>query len=301
MKNYIPVSRVEGTASRQAHCDLPEGTYEREMSKEGFFGPAAFFHHRHPPTGWSDFTGPLRPRALDLNQLSSTTTSPWAAPAVLTNPNCSIRYWRLQRDMEQLARNADGDDLMFVHAGSARLHCDFGHLGIVAGDYVLLPRGTMWRLETAGSFEALLIEATNASYQLPDKGLVGHHAIFDPALLDTPKIDEAFLGQQSSTRGWSVEVKKRGAVSQITYPFNPLDAVGWHGNLSRGPAQRQGHPSADEPSLPPAALGAHDVPRGPFRGLHVRAPAVRDRPGRVEGAVLPQQRRLRRSDLLSRR
>ena len=49
MKRYIPLSRVEGTASRQAHCDLPEGTYEREMSKEGFFGPAAFFYHRHPP------------------------------------------------------------------------------------------------------------------------------------------------------------------------------------------------------------------------------------------------------------
>ncbi len=49
------VSRVEGTASRQAHGDLPAGTYEREMSKEGFFGPAAFFYHRHPPTGWTDF------------------------------------------------------------------------------------------------------------------------------------------------------------------------------------------------------------------------------------------------------
>ena len=50
MKRYISYSRVEGEASRQAHCDLPEGTYEREMSKEGFFGPAAFFYHRHPPT-----------------------------------------------------------------------------------------------------------------------------------------------------------------------------------------------------------------------------------------------------------
>ena len=75
MKNYIPVSRVEGIASRQAHCDLPEGTYEREMSKEGFFGPAAFFHHRHPPTGWTDFAGPLRPRALDLTQLPPASTS----------------------------------------------------------------------------------------------------------------------------------------------------------------------------------------------------------------------------------
>ena len=75
MKRYIPVSRVEGNASRQAHCDLPVGTYEREMSKEGFFGPAAFFYHRHPPTGWSDFSGPLRPRAFDLNEVAAGTAS----------------------------------------------------------------------------------------------------------------------------------------------------------------------------------------------------------------------------------
>ena len=84
--------------------------------------------------------------------------------------------------MEQLARNADGDELMFVHAGSARLFCDFGHLGIVAGDYVVLPRGTMWRLEIAAPVDVLLIESTNASYMFPDKGLVGPHAIFDPAM-----------------------------------------------------------------------------------------------------------------------
>jgi homogentisate 1,2-dioxygenase len=120
MKSYFPVSRVEGTASRQAHCDLPEGTYEREMSKEGFFGPAAFFHHRHPPTGWTDFTGPLRPRALDLNRLASGVSTPWSAPAVLSNANCAIRYWRMTNSMERLARNADGDELLFMHAGTAR-------------------------------------------------------------------------------------------------------------------------------------------------------------------------------------
>ncbi len=32
--------RVEGVASRQAHTDLPDGTYERELGREGFFGPA---------------------------------------------------------------------------------------------------------------------------------------------------------------------------------------------------------------------------------------------------------------------
>ncbi len=232
MKRYIPVSRVEGTASRQAHCDLPEGTYEREMSKEGFFGPAAFFHHRHPPTGWTDFSGPLQPRAFDLARLAGDSSSPWAASEVLTNGHCRIRFWRLGSSMGRLARNADGDELLFVHAGAGDLYCDFGHLGIAAGDYVVLPRGTMWRVECAAPLEALLVEATNSSYMLPDKGLLGNHAIFDPALLDTPRVDAAFVAQQSDSDPWQVEVKRRNQVSLITYPFNPLDVVGWHGELA---------------------------------------------------------------------
>jgi homogentisate 1,2-dioxygenase len=232
MKRYIPVSRVEGTASRQAHCDLPAGTYEREMSKEGFFGPAAFFHHRHPPTGWTEFTGPLQPRAFDLAKLATGKESPWSAHEVLVNAHCRIRYWRLSGSMPRLARNADGDELLFLHSGAGELYCDFGRLRIEAGDYVVLPRGTMWRIESGAPLDLLMIEATNSSYQLPDKGLVGNHAIFDPAMLDTPRIDAEFLAQQSDDAEWQVEVKRRNAVSLITYPFNPLDAVGWHGELS---------------------------------------------------------------------
>ncbi len=232
MKRYIPVSRVEGKASRQAHCDLPDGTFEREMSKEGFFGPAAFFHHRHPPTGWTEFTGPLQPRAFDLVRLATGATSPWSAHEVLRNAHCRIRFWRLAASMDRLARNADGDDLLFVHSGHGDLYCDFGHLRIEAGDYVVVPRGTMWRIDCAAPMDLLLVEATNSSYMLPDKGLVGNHAIFDPALLDAPEIDAAFTAQQAASRPWLVEVKRRGQVSLITYPFNPLDAVGWHGELS---------------------------------------------------------------------
>ena len=231
MKRYISYSRVEGDASRQAHCDLPAGTYEREMSKEGFFGPAAFFHHRHPPTGWSSFEGPLRPRAFDLTRLDAVTVSPWAAGEVLHNAHCRLRFWRTDGAMDHLARNADGDELLFIHHGRGELFCDFGHLSFEAGDYIVLPRGTMWRLECAGPVMALLVEATNASYMLPDKGLVGNHAIFDAAMLDTPRIDEAFRSQQDE-KAWRVAIKRRNEVSTATYPFNPLDAVGWHGELS---------------------------------------------------------------------
>ena len=231
MKRYIGYSRVEGEASRQAHCDLPPGTYEREMSKEGFFGPAAFFYHRHPPTGWSDFEGPLRPRAFDLTKLEAVQSSPWAAGDVLHNAHCRLRFWHTAGKMDHLARNADGDELLFVHAGRGDLFCDFGRLPFEAGDYIVLPRGTMWRLECAENTSILMIEATNASYMLPDKGLVGNHAIFDAAMLDTPRIDEAFRAQQDETP-WRVAIKRRNEVSTATYPFNPLDAIGWHGELS---------------------------------------------------------------------
>jgi len=231
LKNYPGRTRVEGKASRQAHADLPPGTYEREMSKEGFFGPASFFHHRHPPTGWSTFEGPLAPHAFDLAKLEAQGTDPWAAAEVLHNSHCRIRFWRTVGKMDGLARNADGDDLLFVHQGRGELYCDFGHLSFAAGDYLMIPRGTMWRLECAEPTAILMIEATNASYLLPDKGLLGGHALFDPALLDAPAVDEAFRTQQDE-EPWRVRVKRRGAVSTVGFPYNPLDAVGWHGDLS---------------------------------------------------------------------
>jgi homogentisate 1,2-dioxygenase len=231
MKRYVHFPKVEGRASRQAHADLPEGTYEREVSKEGFFGPAAHLYHQHPPTAWSSFEGPLRPHAFDCTRIEDRHDSPWDASELLHNASVRLRFWRCDGRMPALARNADGDELLFVHAGHGELFCDYGHLPFAAGDYILIPRGTMWRVECASPLSALLIEATNNSYRLPDKGLVGPHAIFDAAMLDTPRIDDAFRAQQGE-QSWRVIIKRRGATSTVTYPFNPLDAVGWHGDLS---------------------------------------------------------------------
>jgi homogentisate 1,2-dioxygenase len=231
MKNWISLPRIEGLASRQAHADLPEGTYERELGREGFAGPATQMHHKHPPTGWSAWEGPLRPRAFDLAKIGTAGGSPWDAAAVLGNAHLRLRLWRTDGAMDHLVRNADGDDLIFVHAGRGQLFCDYGRLEFGDGDYIVLPRGTMWRIEAEGAAVFLMIEATNDSYRLPDKGMVGAHAIFDPAMLKVPAIDDEFLAQQDES-DWRVRIKRSGAVSTVTYPFNPLDAVGWHGNLA---------------------------------------------------------------------
>ena len=230
-KSFIPLTRTEGRASRQAHA-RPAGGHlrARGLPRRASSGPPPSLYHTHPPTGWSDFEGPLRPRAFDLNEHRQPHDGPWASARVLGNARCEVRFWRLTGDMDALARNADGDQLLFVHEGTGDLFCDYGHLSVRAGDYVVLPRGTMWRVETE-AMAVLMIEATGSHYGLPDKGLVGPHAIFDPAMLDTPKMDEAFRAQQGEDET-RVQVKKRGEVSTVTFPFNPLDAVGWHGELA---------------------------------------------------------------------
>ena len=231
MRRYVHYPILRGESSRQAHVDLPQGSYEREMSKEGFFGPAAFFYHRHPPTAWESFEGPLRPHAFDLRQLADRAPSLWDAPVLLSNRHCEMRYWHLDKPMEALLRNADGDQLLFIHQGHADFFCDFGHLAVEPGDYLILPRGTMWRLVPHAPMAILAVEATGSSFTLPDRGLLGPHALFDPAVMDVPDIDAAFLAQQHEERT-ELFIKRLGRRTVQVYPFNPLDCLGWHGELS---------------------------------------------------------------------
>lgn len=230
-KKWISYPRVEGETSRQAHCDFPPGTFEREMGKEGFFGPATHFYHAHPPTGWTNFEGPLRPHAFDTTKLKTDGGSPWDCKLLLKNAHCGVAYWATEKKMDHLVRDADGDTLLFIHNGKGALFCDFGHLDYRDGDYIMLPRGTMWRIEPQEKTEMLLICANNSSFQLPDKGMLGPNAIFDPAMLDVPRINDRFRAQQTEDE-WKVRVDRGGNISTITYPFNPLDAKGWKGDLT---------------------------------------------------------------------
>jgi len=72
MRQPITFPKCEGVYSKQAHCDIPKGLYEREHGRDGFFGAASHFLHRHKPTDWTEWDGPLRPHSLDLNKLPAT-------------------------------------------------------------------------------------------------------------------------------------------------------------------------------------------------------------------------------------
>lgn len=229
MKQAITFPRCEGVYTRQAHCDIPSGLYEREQGREGFFGAATHSLHPHKPTGWVSWEGPLRPHLLDLNALPPSEACPWHAPRVLHNSHLQLRFWKASGAMDHLVRNADGDDLLFFHRGEGDFYCDYGHLTFREGDYLLIPRGTAWRIETRRPVEALMIEATGDLFLLPDRGIAGRHAQFDLAVLDTPRLDAEFKAQQGEfeTR---VRIKRANQITTVTFPYNPLDTVGWHGD-----------------------------------------------------------------------
>ena len=151
---------------------------------------------------------------------------------MLRNGNVRVRFWQAATSMDHLVRNADGDELLFVHQGAGDLHCDYGHLALAAGDYVVIPRGTMWRIETQQPLAALLIEATNASYSLPEKGILG--GARDLRSGDAGRAADGRRLRRAAERRSSLagRVKRDNAISVVTYPFNPLDATGWHGDLS---------------------------------------------------------------------
>lgn len=77
--------------------------------------------------------------------------------------------------------------------------------------------------------EVLTIEATEDLFVLPERGILGHHAQFDLAVLDTPKIDDAYKAQYSEQET-RVRAKRRQQITTVTFPYNYLDTAGWHGD-----------------------------------------------------------------------
>src|SRR5438045_3181187 len=70
--NNMNFPLMRGKATRQPHVALPEGTYEEEHGREGFFGRVSHLYHTNPPTGWSRIEGPLRPHAFYLKNIEPT-------------------------------------------------------------------------------------------------------------------------------------------------------------------------------------------------------------------------------------
>ena len=157
---------VRGTASRQAHADLPPGTVEEEHGREGFTGRASHLYRLHAPTGWRSIAGPLRPHALDTGNVAADADD--LAVTMLDNADVRIATWQLpENGPSWFLREADGDTCYFVHHGTGSLGTEYGPLAYRPGDFLVVPRGTTHRFEPSAPTAPAVRHRARRRYRPP--------------------------------------------------------------------------------------------------------------------------------------
>ncbi len=210
---------------------IPAGTFEEELGREGFFGPATHLYHKNPQTDWVAIEGDCRPQAFVGNLFNSSDV--WVTQRLLFNKSCQISMSLSQGADPMYSRNADGDEIHFVHEGSGILECDFGQMNFKKGDYVYIPRASTYRFLSEGPSRRLVIESKNSIFTQPDRGILGHHALYDPAVLEVPLVQPSAQGPtDAKNKLWQIRIKRAERYTVLSYARNPLDVVGLKGDLS---------------------------------------------------------------------
>lgn len=252
---------IRGKVTRQAHVDLPEGTCEEEYARRGFFGRTSHLYRTVPPVAWTAIEGDLRPEAICATELPGLGGEDWLSGRVafLENEDVRLHVARLAAPMGYAFRNADADEVLFVHRGAGRLDTDFGRIGYTRGDYLVIPRGTAYRLAPVEETMALVIESVG-EVELPERGLLGRHALFDPDVIEVPEPTKLAAPPRGSH---ALKVQRQGRLTTLTYPFDPLaTTVGWKGDLTVWRLNvRDIRPVASERyHLPPTAHATFTMP-----------------------------------------
>jgi homogentisate 1,2-dioxygenase len=215
----------KGKVPRQAHVGIPDGLCEEEHGRNGFSGPVSHLYRSHPPTAWISIEGPLRPRAFLCQTPASDDFR-----LLMQSPDAALYLSHRTESMRYFARDADGDVVYFVHHGNGRFETDYGTLHYEPGDYVVLPKGTTYRVHVDAGPAIFLIIETPEPITLAERGPLGQHALFDKGVLVVPELAMPEHGEADGSE-WEVRIKREGTWTRVVYPFYPMDVVGWKGDL----------------------------------------------------------------------
>lgn len=182
--------KKRGTVPSQAHVGIPEGLYEEEHGRNGFAGCVSHLYRTHPPTAWIKIEGKLRPRAFACTQISESALSMTTQSVCMLESQDANVYISWQREtMPHFVRNADGDEVHFVHQGRGRFETDYGVLSYEPGDYLVVPKGTTYRVHVDIGPSFFLIVETPGPIVVPERGALGQHALFDKGVLLAPELE----------------------------------------------------------------------------------------------------------------
>ncbi|NBP71379.1 MAG: homogentisate 1,2-dioxygenase, partial [Cytophagia bacterium] len=176
----------------------------------------------------------LRQTHLNTSKVANTGTDYLSARKVLLmNNDCSISICSpTQRKMDYFYKNAEGDEVIYIHDGKGVLISQFGKLEIRQGDYVVIPRTVIYKLEfEEGPLRLLIIESASP-IETPNRyrnelGQLLEHAPYCERDIRPPHE----LVTDRSKGDFLMKIKKQGYLHHYMYDYSPLDLVGWDGFL----------------------------------------------------------------------
>jgi homogentisate 1,2-dioxygenase len=233
---------------RHTQFRQPDGSLYKEevVSSEGFSGIYSILYHVHPPTRIKELKQPVRygPKKLEdygLRQTHLNTSKVGstgedyleARKVLLMNNDCSMSICSpSKRKMDYFYKNAEGDEVLFIHDGSGTLITQFGKLEFRQGDYVVIPRTVIYKLEfNDGPLRLLIIESASPVETVKryrnQLGQLLEHAPYCERDI-RPPVD---LVTDTTKGDFLMKIKKQGYLHQYVYEHSPLDVVGWDGFL----------------------------------------------------------------------
>ena len=243
----MPIYHKLGNIPQKRHTIFksPQGNfyYEQLFGTEGFSGHSSLSYHVHRPTQVKEIikSYSVQPKiAIDKNikslllkgfEIKPTADFLESRKTLLLNSDCQIG---LAAPTESLTtyfyKNADADELLFIHKGKGKLRTFMGNIHFEYGDYLVIPRGMIYQIEFETSENRLLYVESHAPYYTPKRyksssGQLLEHSPFCERDFKLP----TELETHDEKGDFIIKIKKEGMMHEVLYATHPFDVVGWDG------------------------------------------------------------------------
>ena len=243
----MPYYHKLGEIPHKRHTQFrkPDGSLyaEQLFSTEGFSNDYSLLYHVYPPTQIIKTEKPINvaPKIAEEKMLSHRSFEGFKIKPendfldsripVLVNNDVHIVLAAPRQGMEDyFFKNADADEMIFVHEGSGVLRTMYGELSFGYGDYLVIPRGTIYQISFNGADNRLFIVESFSPIRFPKKylsknGQLLEHSPFCERDIRAPQN----LFTHDERGDFLVRTRKRGIQYNIHYAAHPFDVIGWDG------------------------------------------------------------------------
>lgn len=223
----------------------PDGSlyYEQLFGTIGFDGMSSNIYHEQRPTQVKEVKGSydVRPKIAKQNNIKSYRFKGFqvkpepdylqSRKVVLTNSDVDITLASPQNlSQDYFYKNADSDELIFIHKGSGKLRTHLGNLDFKYGDYLLIPRGVIYKIDFDDEVNRLFIVESRRPIYTPKR----YRNYFGQLLEHSPFCERDIrqpyeLETNNESGDFLIKVKKQGEIFDMVYASHPFDVVGYDG------------------------------------------------------------------------